>query len=135
MEQFAETRPGLTVEVKPFGVALHYRNRPDAMAESHELAEAIAGESGHFLQHGKMMVEVRLGGADKGSALRMMMAQPVMAGSRPVFIGGDVTDEPGMGAAASLGGVGILVGGGRATGAGFGRECGREGQRVAWPVE
>ncbi|RHW19073.1 trehalose-phosphatase [Sphingomonas gilva] len=117
MQHFANSRPGVIVEEKPFGAALHYRNRPEAMAESHALAAAIAEGDGHYLQHGKMMVEVRLGGADKGSALKTLMEAPEMAGARPVFIGDDVTDEPAMAAAAALGGAGVLVGDARDTAA------------------
>lgn len=110
MRDFAKNRPGVLVEEKPYGAALHYRQRPEALVESHALAETMAWENGYYLQHGKMMVELRIGGGDKGSALRRLMDSPDMAGTRPVFIGDDVTDEPAMAAAATLGGAGILVG-------------------------
>jgi len=38
-----------------------------------------------------------------------------MRGARPVFMGDDLTDEPGFEAAAKLGGAGILVGPARPT--------------------
>ena len=57
-----------------------------------------------------MMVEVRAGGGDKGTAIRTLMREPELADRRPVFMGDDLTDEPGFLAAAQLGGAGILVG-------------------------
>jgi trehalose 6-phosphate phosphatase len=57
-----------------------------------------------------MMIEVRAPGGDKGTAIRILMREPDMAGTRPVFMGDDLTDEPGFAAAAELGGAGILVG-------------------------
>ncbi len=110
MTDFANTKPGLLVEEKPFGAALHYRGAPDMQAASHALACALADESGLHVQTGKMMVELRVGGAHKGSALCRLMALPPMAGRRPIFLGDDDTDEPAMVAAADIGGAGILIG-------------------------
>jgi trehalose 6-phosphate phosphatase len=116
-EALAEDRPGVVVEEKPFGAALHYRQAPDAGPACDALAEAIAQGTGFAIQHGKMVVELRAPGADKGDAVRRFMAEPPMAGTRPVFIGDDLTDEAGFRAAEDLGGWGILVGGPRATAA------------------
>lgn len=119
MTDFAKTKPGLLVEEKPFGTALHYRGAPDMHAASHALARALADDTGLHLQTGKMMVELRVGGADKGSALRRLMALPPMAGCRPVFLGDDDTDEPAMIAAADLSGAGILIGAPRQSAAAY----------------
>jgi trehalose 6-phosphate phosphatase len=114
---FAAQWPGTLVEDKPFGAALHWRRAPSAAVQGEALAAALADETGLHLQPGKMMAELRLGGADKGEALRAFMAEGPMAGTRPVFLGDDVTDEPAMAAAAALGGAGVLVGPERATSA------------------
>ncbi|UVO49976.1 trehalose-phosphatase [Sphingomonas sp. SUN019] len=119
MHQFTETRPGLLVEAKPLGAALHYRTAPAHEADAQALASDLAAQTGLHLQTGKMMVELRVGGADKGSALRRLMETPAMAGAKPVFIGDDDTDEPAMVAAAALGGAGILVGAPRPTAAAY----------------
>lgn len=119
MRRLRDDYPLLIVEEKPFGTALHYRQAPEAEAASQALAARLAKETGLHLQTGKMMVELRLGGADKGVAIRALLAEPEMAGTRPVFIGDDDTDEPGFVAAADLGGAGILVGPGRETAAGY----------------
>lgn len=110
MHDFARSAPGLLVEPKPLGAALHYRGAPEMQVAAHALARSIATDTGLHLQTGKMMVELRVGGADKGSALRRLMELPPMAGFRPVFLGDDDTDEPAMVAAEALGGAGILVG-------------------------
>lgn len=110
MSRLAGSHPGTLVEAKPLGVALHFRRCPSAEAACVSLASALAGAHDFDLQPGKMMVEVRAGGGDKGTALRRLMGEPDMAGTRPVFMGDDLTDEPGFAAAAELGGAGILVG-------------------------
>ena len=106
----AEQHPGIVVEEKPFGIALHYRRAPDAGPACDALAEQLAETHGLHLQRGKMVAELRLPGADKGDAVRRFIADPKMAGTTPIFLGDDVTDEAGFAAAAELGGWGVLVG-------------------------
>ena len=117
MHDFATATRGVLVEDKPLGAALHYRAVPAAEGPATELATRLAADAGLHLQTGKMMVEVRVAGADKGSALRQMMQAPALTGYKPVFLGDDDTDEPAMAAAATLGGAGILIGAPRATAA------------------
>lgn len=110
LEQFASRQPGVIIEIKPAGVAVHYRQSPDAETLCHETATRIAAEIGMAVQLGKMVVELKHPGADKGQALQQFMAAPPFTGTRPVFIGDDLTDEDGFAAASALGGAGILVG-------------------------
>ena len=116
-ERFARGIPGLLVEAKPFGFALHYRKAPEREAEVHGFMQVVARSSGLTLQHGKMVVELRPAGADKGDAVRALMTEPGFAGARPLFVGDDVTDEDAFRAAAELGGAGVLVGAPRETAA------------------
>jgi len=116
-EALADAHPGVVVELKPFGAALHYRQAPDAGPACDALAEVAAERTGFAIQHGKMVVELRASGADKGDAVRRFMGEPPMAGTRPVFVGDDLTDEAGFRAADELGGWGVLVGGPRPTAA------------------
>jgi trehalose 6-phosphate phosphatase len=117
MRELAEIRPGLLVEDKPFGVALHFRQAPEAEEECLALASELAARLSLRLQPGKMMIEVRAPGGDKGTAIHTLMREPPMANGTPVFMGDDLTDEPGFVAAAELGGSGVLVGTERPTAA------------------
>lgn len=117
VDRFAAGVAGLVVEHKPVGVALHFRRNPgEADAVCHFMT-ALAERSGFSLQFGKMVAELRPLGADKGDALRAFMAEPEFAGTRPVFVGDDLTDEHAFEAALEMGGAGILVGPSRATAA------------------
>lgn len=110
---FADTfngRDGVVIEAKSLGVGLHYRLDPSAESEAHAIAEAFAAANELEVQHGKMMVELRLPGHDKGSAIAALTERAPFAGHAPVFLGDDLTDEPGFVAAADHGGAGILVG-------------------------
>lgn len=117
MRELAEARPGLLVEDKPFGVALHFRQLPDAGEACLALASDLAERHALRLQPGKMMVEVRAPGGDKGTAIRALMGEPPIGEGRPLFLGDDLTDEPGFVAATELGGAGVLVGPERETAA------------------
>ena len=116
MAGFAAAKPGLHVELKSHGVALHYRAAPQYEAAVHAFCRDLARATGLLLQTGKMMVELR-GPGDKGDAVRALMRDPPMAGARPLFIGDDLTDEGGFSAVLALGGAGVLVGAPRATAA------------------
>lgn len=113
----ARSAPGLLVEEKPYGIALHYRQAPEEEARVSELMSELARDGGLALQQGKMVIELRPPGADKGDAVRAFMAEPDFAGARPVFVGDDMTDEHAFAAAAELGGAGVLVGPPRETAA------------------
>ena len=110
-------KEGVLIEAKTLGVAIHYRLDPSAESEAQRLAEAFASKHGLELQKGKMMVEVRTAGHDKGSGIGALMAEPPFDSSVPVFLGDDVTDEAGFGRCAEMGGFGILVGTPRPTAA------------------
>lgn len=121
-QSFVNDKPGLLVERKSISVGLHFRGAPQWGEEAGMLAAGLAHDHGLALQHGKMLYELRPGGADKGSALNALMQASPMIGGNPVFIGDDVTDEEGFAAAAELGGAGILVGTPRPTLAAFSLE-------------
>jgi trehalose 6-phosphate phosphatase len=119
LDRFAHGKPGLIVERKTLSVGLHFRRAPQWADEAALTVTALARETGLMIQPGKMALELRPGGVDKGTALAVMMAETPMAGGTPLFIGDDVTDEEGFRAAAALGGHGILVGPARDTRATF----------------
>lgn len=119
MHGFAKGRAGLLVEEKSFGVALHYRLNPSWQGEVDNFARELAKALGLTLQIGKMVAELRVGGGDKGRAVHRLMTQPQLRYTRPIFVGDDVTDEPGFATARALGGHGIMVGAPRSTAADY----------------
>ncbi|MGZ6037953.1 MAG: trehalose-phosphatase [Phenylobacterium sp.] len=117
---FAARDSGLIVEEKAgLSVALHYRLARHCAEAAQALARELAAETGLVLQEGDMVEELRAPGARKGDSVRAFMAEPPFAGARPVFVGDDTTDEDGFAAAQALGGVGVVVGAARPTGARF----------------
>lgn len=115
--QFASAAEGLLVEEKPAGIALHYRRAPQEADRAERYMETLGAKHGWSVQRGNMVVELRPHGGTKGDALRALMKEPEFSGSRPVFVGDDLTDEHGFAAAAELGGAGVLVGPARKTAA------------------
>lgn len=109
--------PGVLIEEKPFGVAVHFRLAPEAEEACRFAASEVAKQTGMIVQPGKMVFELKPSNGTKGGALRSFMAEPPFLTTRPVFLGDDLTDEHGFEAARDLGGAGILVGDERATAA------------------
>ncbi|HEX8214194.1 MAG TPA: trehalose-phosphatase [Allosphingosinicella sp.] len=110
ISDFASDTPGLLVEEKPSSIAVHFRRAPEEEERVREFLSKLARRKGLAVQAGKMVLELRPKGADKGDALRAFMAEPEFVGARPLFVGDDITDEDAFEAAASMGGAGILVG-------------------------
>lgn len=110
---------GVIVEPKSLGVALHFRLAPEAEEHIRQFATQMAETTGLMIQEGKMMVELRSAGHDKGSGIMNLMSHSPFCGTRPIFIGDDITDEAGFVAANRLGGFGVLVGNERPTAARF----------------
>jgi trehalose 6-phosphate phosphatase len=117
LQAFAAPDPGLIVEEKSMGVALHYRMVPERATEVQTRVAAIGASHGLHVQNGKMMVELRGPGSDKGSAVASIMAEQSLKACRPVMIGDDLTDEPAFVMVETIGGFGILVGPERETAA------------------
>lgn len=103
---------GVMLEDKGAGLVLHYRNAPERADEVKAAMDAALDgltEALHVVP-GKMVLEAKRRGFDKGEAVRAFMAHPPFAGRTPIFFGDDVTDEDGMRAAAALGGFGVKIG-------------------------
>lgn len=115
LEPLQAAEPGVLIETKPGGVAVHYRQAPGAERICRATAAEVAGEAGLDLQLGKMVIELKPKSTNKGKALLSFMSHPPFAGTSPVFIGDDLTDEDAFEAARELGGAGILVGDERPT--------------------
>jgi trehalose 6-phosphate phosphatase len=130
LHAFASRDSGLAVEDKGLSVAIHYRLARTHAAEARRCAEALAAETGLSLQHGDMVAELRTPGPTKGDSVAGFLQMAPFTGARPVFVGDDLTDEDGFAAVQKLGGIGVLVGPLRPTGARF-RLLGVE-ETLAW---
>ncbi len=93
LTELAERSPGCTVEIKPASVAFHYRNAERGAGEraAKVVHEGLAKLAGVQVKTGKMVVELGVIEADKGSALESMRHR--VAATSAIFIGDDVTDE------------------------------------------
>ncbi|MEX2647952.1 MAG: trehalose-phosphatase [Alphaproteobacteria bacterium] len=104
--------PGILVEDKGVTIAVHYRRVPergDDVLAAMTRAVECSGEALEIL-HGRCVVDARPRGADKGAALRALMAEPPFQGRVPVVVGDDATDEDAFQAALDHGGSAIQVG-------------------------
>ena len=119
-QAFADDRPGLIVEDKTVAAGLHFRADPGQAEAAEALAQDLADRTGLKLQPGKLVLELKTPGTDKGTALAAFMTEPPFAGGVPVMVGDDLTDEHGFRAAKALGGFGVLVGAPRETSASHG---------------
>jgi trehalose 6-phosphate phosphatase len=119
LREFAARDSGLIVEDKGLSVALHYRLARAESEAAQALAQALAAQTGLYLQTGDMVEELRTPGPTKGDSVDAFLSCAPFAGARPVFVGDDATDEHGFEAAAAAGGIGVLVGPGRPTAARF----------------
>ncbi len=111
LEALVVAHPGLRLERKSVAVALHYRGAPELGGVVRAaVADALAGVTGLEALEGKMVVEIKPVGVNKGDAIAAFMRLPPFAQRLPVFAGDDLTDEAGFTAVRGMGGVGVLVG-------------------------
>jgi len=112
IREFAEQHDGLVFEDKGYSVALHYRRAPRLRGSAEEVVLAAAsGLGGAFeAQNGKMVIELKPAGRNKGMAIREFMFEPPFRGRVPVFIGDDITDEHGFRVVNALKGHSLKVG-------------------------
>jgi trehalose 6-phosphate phosphatase len=111
----AARHEGLLLELKPGGLALHFRLRhelePVCRAELSRALEGLVGpERVWTLQQGHEVWEVRQHAISKGSAVEAFLAEGEFGGRTPVFVGDDASDEDGFRAVQAAGGFGVRVG-------------------------
>ncbi|OGA24364.1 MAG: trehalose-phosphatase [Betaproteobacteria bacterium RIFCSPLOWO2_02_FULL_67_26] len=112
LADFAARHAGLIFEDKGLGLALHFRKAPHLEQAANGIAATVAAElgEGFELQQGKMVIEIKPGGRDKGVAIEDFLREPPFSGRTPVFIGDDLTDEYGFSVVNRLDGHAIKVG-------------------------
>ena len=111
LEAAAERWPGVLIEPKPHGVAVHYRLVPERGNDVWRLVRALVPQDHPWFRliPAREAVEIGPRAASKGHAVERLMAQPPFHGRRPIFVGDDFTDEAGMEAARQFGGEGLRV--------------------------
>jgi trehalose 6-phosphate phosphatase len=108
----AAKHQALVLEDKGVNLALHFRAAPGLRDEVLDAARRLAGESGGAfeVQLGKMIVELRPSGKDKGVAIAEFLEEAPFKGHTPVFVGDDLTDEFGFAMINRVGGHSVKVG-------------------------
>jgi trehalose 6-phosphate phosphatase len=95
LEPLVASTPGALLEVKPASVAVHVRQVADRDAAAALLEHArTLVDSSLTLKPGKEVLEIAVTDADKGAALRRLVAE--VAPARTMYLGDDVTDEDGF---------------------------------------
>ncbi len=112
LTDFVQARKGLLLEDKNQSLAIHFRKAPGREAEVESFVQAQIAPSGDSLElkRGKMVLEVKPSGANKGTAITAFMDEPPFTGRVPVFVGDDVTDEDGFRIVNQLEGLSVRVG-------------------------
>ena len=110
----AELGPGILVEDKGFSLALHYRlvpeKGPEVLAAVTKICAGMPEEAAEVLP-GKLVVDIKPAGVNKGDAVMELMEYPPFLGRSPIFIGDDTTDLPVFSVLPKFGGRGYSVGG------------------------
>lgn len=108
----AASMPGVLVEEKTFGIALHYRSVPERGDELYGRLDELMRDHKSDLQllRGKMVFEIKAVSAWKERAVEIFMEVEPFRGRVPVVIGDDTTDEGAFRAAKRRGGYAIQVG-------------------------
>ena len=109
----AERIPGVLIEPKGVGIALHYRLVPERRAELEHAVELAIANHGKSLvvAAGRMVLEIIPSGHSKGTAIDRFMQAPPFADRTPVMIGDDVGDKPAFEAVIARGGLAFKVAG------------------------
>lgn len=111
LTSFVDHNPGLLLEKKRGALALHYRLRPELETFCLSLTEDLACRFADVvLTRGKMVVEMRLHTATKGTAVADFLQEKPFRDRLPFFAGDDVTDEDAFKTVNTLGGITVKVG-------------------------
>ncbi|MEO1281983.1 MAG: trehalose-phosphatase [Pseudomonadota bacterium] len=111
--ELTRMEPGLLLERKGVSLALHYRGRPELETSCIETMGALVDRYPDIeLKRGKMVLEAKPAGTNKGTAVVDFMSEAPFRGRVPVFAGDDVTDEDAFERVNAMGGLTIKVGDG-----------------------
>lgn len=111
LQPFVDDNAGLQLETKSHAVALHYRGSPD-LEENCILAmnNATRDLNDYHIVRGKMVLEAKVDGGNKGAAVADFLSESPFEGRVPIFAGDDVTDEDAFREVNRRQGISIKVG-------------------------
>ena len=112
LERAVRGLPGVWVERKPYAIAVHFRDAPEAVAARIEepVREVARARPALLLRGGKKVFELRPAKDwDKGRAVLWLLDRVAPREARAVFLGDDVTDEDAFLRLRECG-IGIVVG-------------------------
>ena len=112
LAQIARIDQRLRIEDKIYTFAIHYRSAPELQDQLAAMVNRWLGSADRDLEiiFGKMVIEIKPPGFNKGTGLRSMMQHAPFCGRRPIFLGDDTTDEDALAVLPEFHGVGISVG-------------------------
>lgn len=112
LRTIAAQHPGTFVEDKGLSLAIHYRQAPEHETPIIQQTAQLAPrwQDCFELQPGKMVIEFKPRGANKGEALKRFLQHHPFLGKTPIMIGDDATDEPAFIAANQQHGMSIRIG-------------------------
>ncbi len=113
-QRLVDRSPGLLLERKRHGLAVHYRGAPEARDKVRDWVDAETHALGPQFSavEGKMVCELLASGVDKGVAIHHFMSREPFRRRKPIFVGDDIPDEPGFVATNEHGGLSIRIGAG-----------------------
>ena len=102
----------LILEDKGYSLGLHYRQAPELETTLRSKLDDIGATLGpkFSVQDGKMVLELRPVGIDKGSAIEKFMSEAPFSGRHVIFIGDDMTDEDAFAVVNRMHGYSVKVG-------------------------
>lgn len=111
LRMFAERHPGILIEPKAHGCAVHYRLAPERHDDVWKVVRALVPDDhpSFRLIPAREAVEIGPRATSKGLAVERLMVSRPFRDRRPIFVGDDFTDEAGMSAARHFGGEGLRV--------------------------
>lgn len=111
VSELAQRHPEVLFEDKGLSLAVHYRRLPQLASYLHRcIRKSVADYSDLAVQQGKLVVEIKPAGIDKGSAIAAFLSVQPFLGRSPVVIGDDITDESGFLVANAARGISIKIG-------------------------
>lgn len=112
LTRLAASHPGLLLEDKQSGLALHYRLAPALAGLALQAITDSARRLGPAFEvlKGDCVVELKPAALNKATAVEAFLAEDPFAGRTPIYIGDDGTDFDGFSAVRRNHGVDIVVG-------------------------